>query len=286
MHVLKVPIKGQGMKVWNISESASVSAANLPAAHLIDAIGVDDAVALSQAVLSSLSDKVTATHCSVFHYARSGSVRLVSGADRLARPVAITNAKPYIAAGIFKLDTNQEIMKDKVNNRTQTSLIHQQTVADLRAPSHQQLYFNADLLERVSLLHCLRDGSWAAINLYRQSEQGHASDDEIRKLAEFGVPIAHCVARHIELTSQREERSTSFGGSESALLLEIQNRYPDIPRRERQVMCGLLKGMTADGIACHLGLGPSTVITYKQRLFRRLEINTRAQLFSLFSRLM
>ncbi|MFP6559771.1 LuxR C-terminal-related transcriptional regulator [Paraburkholderia sp. B3] len=272
------------MRLWNIPDQTSRRVDDRSLLPLIDAIGVESASALSSAVLNSLKDQIKAGHCSIFHYQAIGKVRLVSGADRFSQSIAIENARPYIAGGIFRLDTNQDILGDKANNRPAASFIHHQTVSDLRAPAHRELYFNADLLERVSLLHCLRDGSWAAINLYRQRGEGGISEQEFRALENLAIPIAHCVARHIELKGEQPSATSIAPLPESSLLLEIQNRFPDIPRREREVMCALLRGLTADGIACHLNLGVATVVTYKQRLFRRLGINTRAQLFALFSR--
>jgi DNA-binding CsgD family transcriptional regulator len=272
------------MQFWNLKTQPTQPIDGMALLPVIDAIGAQPVDSISNAILKSVQSQIRVTHCSIFLYRGAASLELVSGADRLSRCVATENARPYISGRIFQLDSNQGILNDKTAALPGTMLLHHHTIADLRDSSHKELYFNADLLERVSVMHCLPDLSWLAINLYRQRCDGGIDGAELQRTGEIGVPIAHCVARHLSLTSQlkRPEPRTDF--SAESLLETIEREYPELPRREREVMCGLLRGQTADGIACHLGVGAATVVTYKQRLFRRLGINTRGQLFALFSK--
>ncbi|WP_438391883.1 helix-turn-helix transcriptional regulator [Caballeronia sp. DA-9] len=272
------------MRFWNISADSGTNADGRSLLPIIDAIGTDRPEALSDAVLHSLQAELRAKHCSIFHYRNARVVEFVSGADLLSQCVATENAKPYIAGGIFHLDSNQGILNDKAATLPGRSVIHHQTIADLRGSAHKELYFNASLLERVSVMHCLADRSWLAINLYRQRCDGAMTEEELLRAAQLGPAIAHCVARHVQLVGERKHNVAPGPMSELDLLAEIEMVYPHIPKREREVMCGLLRGLTADGIACHLGVGAATVVTYKQRLFRRLEINTRSQLFAAFAK--
>lgn len=63
---------------------------------------------------------------------------------------------------------------------------------------------------------------------------------------------------------------------------------PDFPvpltvlsERERQVCVGMLAGKKAEIIAEEMGIGPSSVVTYRQRAYQKLGISSRGQLFSI-----
>ena len=52
--------------------------------------------------------------------------------------------------------------------------------------------------------------------------------------------------------------------------------------REKQVALLLLQGMTLRQVAPELGLTASTVATYSKTIYKKLGINSRAELFLLF----
>lgn len=67
------------------------------------------------------------------------------------------------------------------------------------------------------------------------------------------------------------------------------NRTPslddtNLSPREKQVVLLLLQGMTLRQVAPELGLTPSTVSTYSKAIYKKLGINSRAELFLLFGR--
>ena len=54
-----------------------------------------------------------------------------------------------------------------------------------------------------------------------------------------------------------------------------------LSERERQVCIGMLAGKKAEIIAQEIGVGPSSVVTYRQRAYQKLGISSRGQLFSI-----
>ena len=69
-------------------------------------------------------------------------------------------------------------------------------------------------------------------------------------------------------------------GQEEPPSLDDTNLSP----REKQVVLLLLKGMTLRQVAPELGLTVSTVATYSKAIYKKLGINSRAELFLLFGR--
>jgi DNA-binding CsgD family transcriptional regulator len=58
----------------------------------------------------------------------------------------------------------------------------------------------------------------------------------------------------------------------------LGRRCPGLTGREREVCARTIVGMTAEAIAIDLGIGQSSVQTYRQRAYRRLNICSAYQL--------
>ena len=63
--------------------------------------------------------------------------------------------------------------------------------------------------------------------------------------------------------------------------LALLHRATDLTPQELAVCLHLLRGLSHAGIAAKLGLKESTVKTYRNRAFARLDIHFRSQLFAL-----
>lgn len=59
------------------------------------------------------------------------------------------------------------------------------------------------------------------------------------------------------------------------------NPFSALSPQEFSIMFGLIEGKTNKAIAISLGLGSSTVATYKQRIFEKIQVNSLAELVKL-----
>ncbi|MCZ2487048.1 response regulator transcription factor [Aquirufa antheringensis] len=59
------------------------------------------------------------------------------------------------------------------------------------------------------------------------------------------------------------------------------NPFSTLSPQEFSIMFGLIEGKTNKAIAISLGLGSSTVATYKQRIFEKVQVNSLAELVKL-----
>jgi DNA-binding CsgD family transcriptional regulator len=87
--------------------------------------------------------------------------------------------------------------------------------------------------------------------------------------------------RQINMSSLADGARKNNGSEQNQLpSLDDTNLSP----REKQVVLLLLQGMTLRQVAPELGLTVSTVSTYSKAIYKKLEINSRAELFLLFGR--
>ncbi|MGE4273718.1 MAG: helix-turn-helix transcriptional regulator [Desulfitobacterium sp.] len=87
---------------------------------------------------------------------------------------------------------------------------------------------------------------------------------------EFRLTYMSCLAKD----------STQAGTAEEKQLLRLEDTH--LSPREKQVVLLLLQGLTLRQVAPELGLTVSTVSTYSKAIYKKLGINSRAELFMLF----
>ncbi|SDV49717.1 helix-turn-helix transcriptional regulator [Chitinasiproducens palmae] len=279
------------MRYWTVGSRGTGSRSGELLLRLLDVIGAPGPQEFCDGVLDGLRDDIALDHCMAFHYPAHDAIRVVSGAGLRRDFAGFDNARPYIAQRLFRLDSNHPLLTDPQLREAGQVLVQHQSLDDVKLNAHRALYAGTDTAERLSVLHCLPDRSWLALNLYRPSSLGAFSPQEIAHLDDVAAPLARAAARHIALSAPSAPsassgpavaapRPRSADARIAALEAALAGRQPPLPLRERQVMARLLCGMTADGIGADLGIASATVVTYKLRLFRRLGINTRAQLFA------
>jgi DNA-binding CsgD family transcriptional regulator len=103
--------------------------------------------------------------------------------------------------------------------------------------------------------------------LYRERGRKHASADILSGLNDLSEPVAAAFERHRALMHR-------CGGASRQL-------YPRLTVRERQVCELMLLGCSSDAIALRLGITRHTVKDHRKRIFRKLELGSLAELYSL-----
>ena len=136
--------------------------------------------------------------------------------------------------------------------------------ADIASAGFRRRFFDdPGIVERVSLIQ-RRKAGWCGMNVSRHASEGRFSDrelDAIAGLARLALPMlpfarAKGMAAK-QLTSQHLEDRFAF-------------RYPSLTCRERQVCARAAFGMSVEATALELGIAKTSVLTLRQRAYRRL----------------
>ncbi|WP_151638239.1 helix-turn-helix transcriptional regulator [Noviherbaspirillum aerium] len=161
------------------------------------------------------------------------------------------------------------------------------TAADVRNPEHRRIiYEHHRLRERLSAARLAADGSILSVNLYRHDDQPAYRERDLQLFEHLARGLFASVERQIAL-QPIADGSTAAPATAGVELPEDAHREalrhfaPDMPPREVEVSLRLLRGMSHDGIACDLGIGATTVKTYRNRAFARLGIHHNNELFAL-----
>ena len=147
--------------------------------------------------------------------------------------------------------------------------------ADIASPGFRRRIFDdAGIVERVSVIQRGPD-SWRVINVARHVSDGYFSDNEVNSL----VGLACLLLPMLPLNRQRQSGPLSL--SVSQLEDRFATRYACLTLRERQVCARAAIGMSVEATALDLGIGKTSVLTYRQRAYQRLKVTSPFELCAL-----
>lgn len=139
------------------------------------------------------------------------------------------------------------------------------------------------MTERVSVIEPMQSGGVLALNMYRYADQTSFSESDLAMIELLAEPLFAVVKKHVEFKSKSDSRSASSSQqSIDHFRYELAKKHSDFSERELDVCARLLNGMSYDGIAADLNLSLSTVKTYRNRAFARLNINFKSELFRIY----
>jgi DNA-binding CsgD family transcriptional regulator len=162
------------------------------------------------------------------------------------------------------------------------------TAQEIPAEHRARVYEAHGVMERLSVV-ARDDDAMFAVNFYRHAHQRAFTDAQIAAFESMAVPVLELARKHIALDAEaaaasRHPLPLQARGAAAMPAGRLRERLlavePELTGRELDVCVRLLQGMTQDGIAAELGLGLSTVKTYRNRAFARFGIHFRNELFA------
>jgi DNA-binding CsgD family transcriptional regulator len=117
-----------------------------------------------------------------------------------------------------------------------------------------------------------------AVSLLRSVETGPFDDLELDRLNEAAEVLIAAIARHAAIHGDKPTAAAAFGSIE-AIEAKLRHAQWRLTERELQVAARILYGVLTVGISLDLGLGEETIATYRKRLYHRLRIGSRHELF-------
>lgn len=138
----------------------------------------------------------------------------------------------------------------------------------------RQFFDEPGIVERLSLVQRGPNG-WRGLNLARHSSQGFFSEQEldaIFALARLALPM---------LTHARQTGELRTPLTIEQLEDRFARRCSSLTVRERQVCSRAALGMSVEATAISLRIARTSVLTFRQRAYRRLGVSNSTGLFAL-----
>jgi DNA-binding CsgD family transcriptional regulator len=139
-------------------------------------------------------------------------------------------------------------------------------------------YERADVVERLTIYHA--DEPRVFASAYRTRESGPFRSEDVARLEALSPLLMALLVKHLRLTG---------GPSASQLhppMQEVAGRLRQagyaLSHREAEISAGLLLGRTQKEISQKVGLAVSSIVTYRQRAYRKLGVADRRGLEALY----
>jgi len=229
------------------------------AGDLIQAIGRAD---LDAQLLTIADALIGADEVFAYAYSPGGAPNPILSCDRSGR----TDARPALYIDRFyRLDPFLAQMSPTGPDH----LARQISAWDIVDPDYRRECFDKPRFAE-KLSYAARTGeAWTVLSFYRRHDRQTANIQTLSAFSTLALPV---LRKHAELTAEARQPPLA------RLLARLQRRHPELSSREREVCVRTLMGQTAAEIGDHLGIQPSTALTYRRRAYERIGVSSAAQL--------
>ena len=224
-------------------------------------------------LLQSITADLPIDHLALMHLGADDSVHHVGSSNREGFTLDAVGQRLYFTQ-YYHEDPNRQLIE-----RHETAVeITRLLPSDIVNPEYQRLWSDAmGIRDRLSVLSNADNGVHCC-NLYRMETP--FSEPEIRRVRDMAEILSALSVKHTRLAgvlSSFQTRDSQLADLESRLNL-INSA---LTQRERQVCARILLGMTSEGIGLDLNLSTQTILTYRKRAYKRLNISSQNELFTI-----
>lgn len=138
----------------------------------------------------------------------------------------------------------------------------------------RRIFDDAGIVERISVIQ-RGPQTWRVMSVARHASEGCFSDAEISSL----VGLSCVVLPMIAVNRKRERAPANLSVPE--LEERFAGRFGALTLRERQVCARAAIGMSVEATALDLGIGKTSVLTYRRRAYLRLKVTSPYELCAL-----
>ena len=244
-------------------------------AGVLSQVGAISPNALAGELLRLLSAQVPVAQCTIFAYEGQGAPRVVSFADR-ARTMQLPEISRSYASQFYRLDGNRDAMASEgVKRAPARILVQRQSGADITHPDYRRIcYEQPQISDRVALLNLFDGWRWLSVNFYRGREHGRFTAREIELIEAFAPLMMQMVRLHYNV-------HLSVNELPEMLALRLSRRYPELTKRDVELLKCVLTGMSFEDTAERMGIRLSSAQTYVKRLCRKLGVSGHRELVGL-----
>jgi DNA-binding CsgD family transcriptional regulator len=227
--------------------------------------------AVAEDLLHLVGGHVPLAQCAIFAFEPGRKPSVVAVGDR-----SRTQALPHIAQAyvdrFYRLDGSVAAMQaewaaaQKAGSSVPRIVLHRQRADDIAHEQYRRVcYEQPQVAERLSVLALYEGRRWLSVNLYRGIEHGLFDDTALATVEAFAPLIVHAVRLHHTGQAVRQDLT-------GLLLARLVNRFPALTQRDRDVIAGLMHGLSSDALASRLGLTLASAQTYQKRVYRKLGV--------------
>lgn len=242
-------------------------------------VGATGDAAFPDRFLDALRDLAGADFCSAFQVGHDGSLRyLFAGGAHPQIPDFAETASLDYARRYWQRD---RITRQMLSTHRDQSPVHvvRQAWNGISDPEYRRAcYERAQVVERLTIYHVNEPRVFASV--YRVRESGPFGEDDVSRLEIAAPLLMAALVKHLALTDG--EAPARLHPPIRDVARHLLDAGYALSRREAEISAGLLVGRTQKEISEEVGLAVSSVVTYRQRAYRKLGVADRRGLEALY----
>lgn len=228
--------------------------------------------------LDVLDEHFGVDHWALFRYRADGNVQCVASASRFRAAAAQSNVQQFINR-CHRVDPSLIALRQR---QPEPACVAEMQVGDIQDRQYRHCFETAGVKERISFF--VRPGTELnQLSIYRGARNAALSPAGIEGFAELASLIMKSGTKHEELSclDPRAHGPLAVDSIEHLLRLAPLG----LSQRESEVCARAAAGHTIVDTAAELQIKNTSVITYRQRAYEKLNISRQSELLALVHRL-
>ncbi|MEO0438016.1 MAG: helix-turn-helix transcriptional regulator [Pseudomonadota bacterium] len=248
---------------------------NRSLASVIAAIGTDD---FFPRLIAAVQERVRIAYPQVWLYHRELPPRVLY---HEIPPEAVKAQVDSYLDGPYQEDPFYQTSVNRPRNRIYR--LSRVTSGRLEQSDYYRDYYSdTGTVDEAIFLSQLKGGNVINLSMMRLPKQGQFSDDEYQMLYSLADPIAELFRAHSEYEGFAVKNLIQPGINHQIDLAFRTFGASLLSPREKDVLELMLRGYGTDTSASRLSIARETVRRHRKSIYRKLDVNSQTDLFSLF----
>lgn len=217
-------------------------------------------------------------HWALFQYPDNASISCLAMASLTKAAVVRANIDKFLG-GYHSFDPSLAILRREP--REHPCVVNVE-IADIKDRQYRQCFEATDTRERLSYF-TTTSNDLNQLSIYRGAGRRAFSQAEMTMFATLGSLIMATALQH------QARCRTTFSAAGPMTVATIQQRLAAVPgglsARECEVCARAIAGLSIEGTALDLNIGQTSVVTYRQRAYRKLGISSLNELVAVLHNL-
>jgi DNA-binding CsgD family transcriptional regulator len=217
-------------------------------------------------------------HWALFLYSGSNSVHCVATASRSYTLAAKENCNRF-ASRHYSVDPSLSALKGRP---MQSAYVVKMEIDDIRDPQYRYCFGQTHVQQRLSYFYSVGSDLYQLSVFRRTGMRPFSSSD----MTQFSGLAQFVVASAIKHEMFRQAAAGIPRQMDLEAMEHLLQYVPgNLSKREVQVCARVIAGMTIDGTAIDLAIKRTSVVTYRQRAYEKLNISRQNELIALVNNL-
>ena len=261
-----------------ISPACTNGRVSLHSSHITEVVRAVGTERFGKACFDVFEQPLDVDHWALFRYNRDNSVKCVATASRAYNLAARDNINRFVG-GCYSSDPSLLAVRAKP---LQSACVIKIEIGDIRDRQHRYCFNQTHVQERLSFFHCASSDLYQ-LSVFRGTGKRPFSPNDTAQFSTLADFIVAAAVKHEGF------KQLAIGAPRHLELDSIEQLLKCVPgslsQREIQVCARVVAGMTIDGTATDLAIKRTSVVTYRQRAYEKLNITRQNELMALVNNL-